>query len=85
MRLSLLHLLVSTVFLMALSAYDIQGQALDHGLVPRGHLRLQAHPIYTTWDRRFSRASNGSERIEELGDDLSSPNGANLFPNLEIL
>ena len=85
MRLSLLHLLVSTVFLMALSAYDIQGQALDQRLVPRGHLRLQAHPIYTTWDRRFSGASDGPERIEELGDDLSSPNGANLFPDLDIL
>ena len=85
MRLSLLHLLVSSVFLMALSAYHIQGQALDQGLVPRGHLRLQAQPIYTTWDSRFNQASDGSERIEKLGDDLSSHNGANLFPDLEIL
>ena len=58
---------------------------MDHTMVPRGHVRLQAHPTYTAWDRRFARAADGSPRIEELGDDLSSANSADLFPNFNIL
>ena len=85
MRLSLLTLLLPTLILIGLPEDGLQAQAVDHTMVPRGYVRLQVHPAYTTWDRRFARTAGGSHRIEELGDDISSANGADLFPNLSIL
>jgi len=85
MRLSLPHALLATLLLAGLCAPSAEGQAMDETMVPRGQLRLQAHPVFTSWDRRFGVAPDGTPRIEELGDDLTSSNGAELFPGLSNL
>ncbi len=85
MRPSPSHALLAALFFAGIYAPSAEGQAMDQTMVPRGQLRLQAHPIFTSWDRRFGVAPDGSPRIEELGDDLTSSNGADLFPGLPDL
>ncbi len=64
---------------------DAAAQILDDTLVPRGQLRLQAHPIFERWDSRFGRTDDGTRGREDLGDDLTDPDGARLFPGLVTL
>lgn len=85
MRPSLSNTLLVSLLVFGLCTPGIRGQAMDQTMVPRGQLRLQAHPIFTSWDRRFGLAPDGTERIEEVGDDLTSVNGISLFPGLPDL
>ena len=85
MRPSLSNTLLVSLLAFGLSAPTVQAQAMDQTMVPRGQLRLQVHPIFTSWDRRFGLAPDGTERIEEVGDDLTSANGITLFPGLPDL
>lgn len=80
MRPSLSNTLLASLLAVGLSAPSVCAQAMDQTMVPRGQLRLQAHPLFTSWDRRFGTTPEGIERIEELGDDLTSDNGLSLFP-----
>jgi len=64
---------------------DIAAQILDETMVPRGQLRLQAHPSFTTWDSRFGRTLDGTKQREDLGSDLTDPTGASLFPGIAAL
>lgn len=81
MRPSLSNTLLVSLLALGLSAPSLCAQAMDQTMVPRGQLRLQAHPLFTSWDRRFGTTTDGIERIEELGDDLTSSNGLTLFPD----
>ena len=81
MRRSLATALLGTL----LAVGHASGQILDETLVPRGYLRLQAHPVYTSWDSRYGRAADGSESTESLGDDLTDPTGLSLFPGIATL
>ena len=81
MRLSLTTALLTTI----LAAPSLSAQALDQTMVPRGRLRLQASPIFWSWDTRFGRAADGSESTERLGDDLTDPTGLALFPGIPTL
>lgn len=85
MRLSHSRTLLVSLFLTCLSTSSGEGQAMDRTMVPRGQLRLQAHPVFTSWDRRFGGAEGSSGAIEELGQDLTAGNTAELFPGFEDL
>lgn len=73
------------LLLLACLATDVGAQILDDTLVPRGQLRLQAHPVFSSWDARFGRAPDGTEGREPLGDDLTDTNAAALFGGLPSL
>jgi len=81
------------LFTLLVCSSSLEGQAgstndvqvLDHTMVPRGRLRLQAHPVFTSWDSRFGRAADGTSRVESLGDDLTDPTALSLFPGLSTL
>lgn len=81
MRPSLSNSLLASLLAVGLSASALFAQAMDQTMVPRGQLRFQAHPVFTSWDRRFGTAPDGIDRIEELGDDLTAGNGLTLFPS----
>lgn len=77
--------LVTAVLSVALFGGEAAAQILDDTLVPRGQLRLQAHPTFGSWDARFGRAADGTEGRERLGIDLSDPTGLSLFPGSATL
>jgi hypothetical protein len=81
MRRSLIIALLSAL----LAAAPISAQILERVMVPRGQIRLQAYPSYTSWDSRFGRAADGTERVEALGDDLTDPTALSLFPGITSL
>jgi len=77
---------VATALLsVALLGGDVSAQILDDTLVPRGQLRLQAHPVFSTWSSRFGRLDDGTERREDLGEDLTSADATALFPGASTL
>lgn len=75
---------LSTV-VVALSAVPIGAQVLDETMVPRGHVRLQAHGIFESWGDRFGRTLDGTESLEPLGQDLTDPTAFRLYPGLSAL
>lgn len=85
MRPSTSNALLAGLLAVGCVAQNLGAQAMDQTMVPRGQLRLQAHPSFTSWDRRFGRASDGSARVEELGDDLTAVNGLTLFSGFSDL
>ena len=78
LRSTLLAALSTTLSL----APALSAQAVDVTMVPRGHLRLQAHPVFTAWDSRFGLTRDGVESVESLGDDLTDPTTLSLFPGI---
>ena len=60
-------------------------QVLDERMVPAGRVRLEAHTRFTGWDSRFGLLSDGTTREEALGDDLTTPEAASLFPGIATL
>jgi hypothetical protein len=79
MRRSLATVLLACV----LSNAGAAAQILDDTMVPRGRLRLQARPTFTTWDSRYGRAADGTDREESLGEDLTHPRALTLFPSID--
>ena len=77
--------LVLALLVSLASGGEVAAQILDETMVPRGQLRLQAHPSFTTWDSRFGRALDGTEQREDLGSDLTDPTGVSLFPGIPAL
>lgn len=77
--------LASALLLCLIVGGDLAAQILDDTLVPRGQLRLQAHPSFTIWSTRFGRTVDGTELTEDLGTDLTDPTGSLLFPGIETL
>lgn len=73
--------LSATALLLLLCAPSARAQVLDHTLVPKGRLRLQASPVFESWDTRFDET--GVE--EALGDDLTDPVALSLFPGIASL
>ncbi len=69
----------------ALVSPSLAAQALDQTMVPRGRLRLQAHPTFRYWDSRFGIGSDGSRGVESLGDDLTDPTSLSFFPGMPTL
>jgi hypothetical protein len=61
------------------------GQVLDDALAPRGQLRLQLNPVFTTWASRFGRTSAGETGREALGADLTTTAAHTLFPGADAL
>lgn len=76
---------VVVLTVLASAAGDLGGQVLEETLVPRGQLRLQANPVFSTWDRRFGRAADGSTGRERLGEDLTDPRGLAVLPGADLL
>ncbi len=60
-------------------------QVLKDPLVPAGRARLDFSSSYSSWDSRFGVNASGENVEESLGDDLSDPTGASLFPGIEEL
>lgn len=65
-------------------ASALHAQVLDHTLVPTGRLRLQASPVFESWDTRFGRGPGGAEE-EPLGQDLTDSTTLSLFPGIPSL
>jgi len=65
-------------------APSAQGQTMVEPVVPRGYVRLDAVPTFTSWHTRFGLAG-GTDVVEELGSDLTDPTGKTLFPGLTTL
>jgi hypothetical protein len=77
---------LALVLLLALPiGGDLGAQALDDALVPRGRVRLQMFPVYSSWDSRFGRTAAGVTGRESLGDDLTSASAELLFPGTAAL
>ena len=75
--------LSSLLCLVALSGGVAEAQVTDVTLVPRGQLRLQFDPSFTSWNARFGeRLENGAlvTENEDLASDLTSETGASVFP-----
>ena len=77
--------LFGALFTMLLSAPPLTAQVMDQTMVPRGRIRLQAHPTFESWDTRFGRLPDGSKTKEQLGDDLTDPTSLTLFPGMPSL
>ncbi|HUP51471.1 MAG TPA: hypothetical protein VM198_03275 [Longimicrobiales bacterium] len=77
--------LVVTLSLTLACGAGASGQVLDDALAPRGQLRLQLNPVFTTWESRFGRTGSGETRREALGEDLTSAAAHTLFPGAESL
>ncbi|MDX1494340.1 MAG: hypothetical protein R3253_09795 [Longimicrobiales bacterium] len=76
--------LPATLLGMLLLAPPLEAQILDHTMVPKGRLRLQASPVFESWDTRFGRDAQGAVE-EKLGDDLTEPATVALFPGVASL
>jgi hypothetical protein len=63
----------------------LSAQALDDVLVPRGRVRLQMFPVYSSWSSRFGRTADGTTGKEDLGEDLTSSSASSLFPGTASL
>src|SRR5690348_13523666 len=77
---SSMHRLPILLIPLLLFASDVGAQVLDDALVPRGLARVEVSPVYTSWDSRFGRLPDGSNRREHLGDDLTSTTAQSIFP-----
>jgi hypothetical protein len=72
---------LTLALLLALPTGDgLSAQVLDDLMVPRGRVRLQMFPVYTSWDSRFGRTATGVTGREALGEDLTSESAETLFP-----
>ena len=81
----MLRFLATALLASALLTGSAAAQVLDETMVPRGQLRLQAHPTFSAWDSRFGRAADGTEREEELASDLTDSMGVALFPGIRTM
>ena len=61
------------------------GSVLDETMVPEGRVRPQLSVIFSSWNRRFGRADDGTEGLEPLGQDLTDPTSLSLFPGVPTL
>ena len=77
--------LVVTLSLTLACGAGASGQVLDDALAPRGQLRLQLNPVFTTWESRFGRTGSGETGREDLGEDLTGAAAHTLFPGAESL
>ncbi len=77
--------LLTALFTTLLAGQPVAAQLLERVMVPRGQVRLQVYPNYTAWDSRFGRAPDGTEGIEQLGEDLTDPTALSLFPGIATL
>ena len=77
--------LITALFATLFAGYALEAQSVDQTMVPRGYLRFQAYPRFTAWDARFGRAPDGSERKEDLGEDLTDSTALSLFPGIPTL
>lgn len=77
--------LALALVLTALGGGTVAAQAIDDALVPRGRVRLQMFPVYTSWDSRFGRTADGVTGEEELGQDLTTSSAESLFPGTASL
>jgi hypothetical protein len=77
--------LALALLLTLLGGGGLTAQALDDALVPRGRIRLQMFPAFTSWGSRFGRTADGSTGEEELGEDLTSASAESLFPGTASL
>jgi hypothetical protein len=75
----MLRTLILTLVTTLVATVGAAGQLLDRSVVPRGHIRLQVHPRYTSWDARFGRDDSGTNREETLGEDLTRTSALDLF------
>lgn len=76
--------LCATLFGLLFCTPALEAQVLDHTMVPKGRIRLQASPVFESWDTRFGRGpARASE--EELGQDLTDPTTLSLFPGIASL
>ncbi len=73
--------LLIVVVVLGAGASDASGQYLFDPLVPAGRLRLAITPSFSQWDTRYS--VDGTQI--PLGDDLTDPTGALLFPAVTML
>lgn len=62
----------------------LDAQVLDHTLVPKGRVRLQASPVFASWDTRFGGGS-ARDAEEELAGDFTDPTTLSLFPGIASL
>jgi len=77
---------LALVLLLSIPAGDgLKAQVLDDLLVPRGRVRLQMFPIYTSWESRFGRTAAGVTGEESLGEDLTSTSAESIFPGAASL
>jgi len=82
-----LGLLGIVLVLLATAPAGLSGQsplnaaALTDPVVPKGYLRLDFVPRYSTWDTRYTPTGD----VEPLGADLTSDNAASLFPGISTL
>ena len=76
--------LSATLLGLILVAPALHAQVLDHTLVPKGRVRLQASPVFESWDARFGRSASGDVE-EDLADDLTDPTSLSLFPGIASL
>jgi len=77
--------LALAILLTLLGGGTLSAQALDDVLVPRGRVRLQMFPVYTSWGSRFGRTADGTTGEEDLGEDLTTPSAESLFPGTASL
>jgi hypothetical protein len=84
MRRSLTAILPALLLALAGLLSAVDAQVLDHTMVPGGRVRLQASPVFSSWDTRFGRGAEG-ELEETLGDDLTDPATVSLFPGVASL
>jgi hypothetical protein len=85
MRPSLSAALFAALLASAGLASAAGAQVLDDTMVPRGRVRLQMNGTFDAWDRRFGRLPDGTERIEDLGEDLTDPTSLSLYPGMPAL
>jgi len=71
--------------LALLGGHEARAQAIDDALVPRGRVRLEMTPVFTSWEERFGRTDQGAETREPLGADLTAPSADVLFPGAASL
>ena len=79
------RILALTLLLALPIGGDVAAQAVDDVLVPRGRVRLQMFPVFTSWDSRFGRTDTGVTGRESLGEDLTSTAAESLFPGTASL
>ena len=77
--------LTTALLATLLGAPSASAQVLEQTMVPAGQLRLQAHTSFSSWDSRFGRLPDGTERLETLGEDLTDPTALTLFPGMPTL
>ena len=77
--------LATALLAATLLSPSASAQVLDETVVPRGRLRLQAHPVFSTWDSRFGIGPDGIARREPLGADLTDATALGFFPGVPTM